>query len=337
MIRRHLIIVFLYYIITFSYAQVGLFKNNSVDSVFLHSLLDKRVVIIGELHHLEENVNFQAQVIKFLHENGYRFLLEGNMPLIFMMNQYIKQPQLSFLSSSRFDNDTISYNKFVFEKLRKINYVGKIEFFDIGIGAYLYEWGWYIINHRSDFTELLSLEEIDSLYDYFYENEKVSINEYWSIVYKFYLNANKQIDKSGVLLDYFEALDEALKLNNSFKNNSKKYLAHRELKIIELLEKKYFPQDDTSKYVIVTGRSHAWLNGVEDIKSTFSEYLVKKLGRENVGIIISTYPRREYLSNKVKKYLGVNNDVWYNLKQLKKNLYIVKPNPDVDYLLILNE
>lgn len=338
MIRRHLIIVFLYYIITVSYAQVGLFKNNSVDSVFLHSLLDKRVVVIGEMHNIDENLEFQTQTITFLNNHGYRVLLECNFPSAFMYDQYVKEPTLSLLSLPKYEDSFLRYVHDLFNKLRNQNFQGDIEHFDIKFSSDIDEWGWYIFHNKDAFNDILTVEQLDSIKSYFYEDNKVNIDEYATILINADLNSKNSSDTTGMVFEFFKALDEAVELHSKFRIIfGKRYLAYRELKIIELLEKKYFPQDDTSKYVIVTGRAHAWLNGVEDIKSTFSEYLVKKLGRENVGIIISTYPRREYLSNKVKKYLGVNNDVWYNLKQLKKNLYIVKPNPDVDYLLILNE
>lgn len=337
MIKRYLITIYLLGLVALSHTQVDLFKDNALDSAFLHSLLEKRVVVIGERHNMNENIEFQTQTIKFLNDHGYRVLLECNFPEALMYDQYVEEPTLSLLSLPKFEYRFV-YVRDLLNKLRNQNFKGNIEHFDIKFSRSLAEWGWYVLHYKEDFKEILTANQLDSIRSYFYEDNKVNKHEYITILINAYSNSKNSRDTTGVFFDFITTFDEAVELNSKFRIIlGKRYFAYRELKIIELLEKKYFQQDDTSKYVIVTGRSHAWLKGFELIKSTFSEYLANKLGRENVSIIISTYPRREYLSNKIKKHLGVNNDDWYNFKQLKKNLYIVNPNPNVDYLLILNE
>ncbi len=286
---------------------------------------------------MNESIEFQTQTIKFLNDHGYRILLECNFPEALMYDQYVKESSLSLLSLPKFEY-RFAYVHDLFNKLRNQNFKGNIEHFDIKFSMNLDEWGWYLLHYKDDFKEVLTANQLDSIRSYFYEDNKVNKNEYITVLINAYSNSKNSRDTTGIFFDFITTFDEAVKLNSKSRIIlGKRYLAYRELKIIELLEKKYFPQDDTSKYVIVTGRSHAWLKGVELIKSTFSEHLVQKIGRENVGIIISTYPRRKYLSNKVKKYLGVNNDDWSRFNISGENSYIVKPNPDVDYLLILNE
>lgn len=317
-------------------------ENGNVDTSFLANLLNKRIVIIGEMHHVHGNIAFQTQVISYLNKHGYQIIHEYGFGFSSGLKAAVvdSTDRLFFNTLSKLDYHLARYKKRFYKDLINRGFDGNWDYFDFdGMLRYI---GFIIIYHPDDFLSILQQGEREIIELFYKKPTNNSKKVYDELMKEVYKRAKKLTNQTYVQKEFIRNY-EGVQLFPESKKGGWSKESERGYRIRERMIKKFiseqFPIQDTSqKYVFIMGRSHTWLNN-NGINNNITRYIVEQAGRENVCIIGSYYVAKAMELKKIKskelKDLNISAQEWRTYEYLDAPVYIKNSNLFFDYIILL--